>query len=41
MPERPPNVPADAVKVVETKGTGPWQWCELKSYDQVQCRIYN
>jgi hypothetical protein len=41
MPERPPNVPVDAVKVIGNKGTGPWQWCELKSGGQVHCRIYN
>lgn len=41
MPERPPNVPADAVKVIGTKGTGPWQSCELRSDGRVRCWIYN
>jgi hypothetical protein len=41
MPERPPNVPGEAVKIIAAKGTGPWQWCELRHDGEVHCRFYN
>jgi hypothetical protein len=38
---RPQNAPADAVKVIAPKGTGPWQSCKLTQEGQVHCWMYN
>ncbi len=38
---RPAGIPQDAVKVIGTKGTGPWQWCGLRTDGTVHCKIFN
>jgi hypothetical protein len=40
-PARPTNVPSEAVRIPEPKGTDLWQYCDVRETLAIHCQIFN